>query len=285
MSSVAAGVALAALASVLFNAAIVIQAREAREVPQEHGLHVSLIGRLLRRPRWLLGAALGLTAFPLQTIALLWAPLTAVQPADATGLLVLLFLGVRLLHERVGRRELIAVVSIAVGIVALTIAAPKRQVTHVNGADVLVPMLIVAVVALAPLVFRRWVGANSIAVVVSAGAAFALGAFCAKIVADAIDRKAWGGMVIAVAIAAVASLVGTLSEQSALQRRQATQVAPIIFAIELLVPVALAVLVVGEDWERSSTIGIVVALALVVGGALSLARTPTVARLLGEAGS
>jgi hypothetical protein len=62
-------------------------------------------------------------------------------------------------------------------------------------------------------------------------------------------------------------------------------VAPIIFAIELLVPVALAVLVVGEDWERSSTVGIVVALALVVGGALSLARTPTVARLLGEAGS
>ena len=61
--------------------------------------------------------------------------------------------------------------------------------------------------------------------------------------------------------------------------------APIIFAIELLVPVALAVLVVGEDWERSSLVAILAALALVVGGALALARTPTVARLLGEAGS
>ena len=285
MSSVVAGVALAALASVLFNLAIVIQAREAREIPQELGLHVSLIGRLLRRPRWLLGAALGLMAFPLQTIALLWAPLTAVQPADAAGLLVLLFLGSRMLHERVGRREVAAVVSIVAGIVILTIAAPKRQVTQVDAADVILPMLAVAAIALAPLLGRRWIGAGSLAVVVGSGFAFALGAFCAKIVADAIDRKAWGAMVVALGLAAVAALVGTLSEQTALQRRQATQVAPIIFAIELLVPVALAVLVVGEDWERSSTIGIVAALALVVGGALSLARTPTVARLLGEAGS
>jgi drug/metabolite transporter (DMT)-like permease len=284
MGSVIAGVGLAALASLLFNAAIVIQAQEARAVPQEYGLHLSLIGRLLRRRRWLLGTALGLMAFPLQTIALLWAPLTAVQPADAAGLLLLLFLGARTLHERVGRREVVAVASIVIGIVALTIAAPKRAVSQVEGAEVLLPMFAVAVVALAPLVLRRWVGASSIGVVVGAGFAFALGAFCAKIVADAIDRHAWGVLLLGLAVAGLAALTGTLSEQTALQRRQATQVAPIIFAIELLVPVALAVLVVGEDWERSSLFGIVAGLVLVVGGAIALARTPTVARLL-EAGS
>jgi drug/metabolite transporter (DMT)-like permease len=283
MSSVVAGVALAAVASVLFNLAIVIQAREAREVHRSSGVQLSLLVRLMRRPRWLLGSVLGLLAFPLQTIALLWAPLTAVQPADAAGLLVLLFLGTRMLHESVGRREVLAVVAIVVGIVVLTIAAPKREVTHVKGAEVIVPMLLVALIALSPLALRRWVGASSRFVVLGAGFAFALGAFCAKIVADAIDRKAWAAMVVAVGLAAAAAAVGTLSEQTALQRRQATQVAPIIFAIELLVPVALAVLVVGEDWERSSLAGILVALALVVGGALSLARTPTVARLLGEA--
>src|SRR5918911_1534801 len=133
MSSVVAGVALAALASVLFNLAIVIQAQEAREVHREPGVHLSLLPRLLRRRRWLLGSALGLAAFPLQTIALLWAPLTAVQPADAAGLLVLLLLGSRTLHEHVGRREVIAVVAIVAGIVILTIAAPKREVTHVGG--------------------------------------------------------------------------------------------------------------------------------------------------------
>lgn len=283
MGSVIAGVALACLASVLFNAAIVIQASEVREVPLEHGLHISLIARLLRRPRWLLGAALGLMAFPLQTIALLWAPLTAVQPADAAGLLVLLFLGSRTLHESVGRREVLAVVAIIVGIVLLTAAAPKREVTQVDGAKVLVPMLLVALVAVAPLAFRRWLGASSIAVVVGSGFAFALGAFCAKIVADAISRHAWGVMVGVLAVAALSSLAGTITEQTALQRRPATRVAPVIFAIELLVPVVLAVIVVGEDWERSSLTGILVALALVVGGAFTLGRAPTVARMI-EAG-
>jgi drug/metabolite transporter (DMT)-like permease len=284
MGSVVAGVALAALASVLFNTAIVIQASEAREVPDDYGLKLSLIGRLLRRPRWLLGAALGLLAFPLQTVALLWAPLTAVQPADAAGLLVLLFLGARMLHERVGRREVLAVVAIVVGIVVMTIAAPKRHVTQVDSSDVLLPMAAVALVALAPLLLRRWIGADSMGVVLGAGFAFALGAFCAKILADAIDRQAWLAAAVMVGLAALAALAGTVSEQTALQRRQATQVAPIIFAVELLVPVALAVLVVGEDWERSSAIGILAALVLVVGGAFTLGRTPTVARLL-EAGS
>ena len=284
MGSAVAGVALAALASVLFNLAIVIQASEAREVPDEHGLRLSLIGRLLRRPRWLFGAALGLLAFPLQTVALLWAPLTAVQPADAAGLLVLLFLGARMLHEHVGRREVLAVVAIVVGIVVMTIAAPKRQVTEVDSSEVLLPMAAVAVVALAPLLLRRWIGGDSMAVVLGAGFAFALGAFCAKILADSIDSEAWLAAVVMVGLAALAALAGALTEQTALQRRQATQVAPIIFVVELLVPVALAVLVVGEDWDRSSAVGILAALTLVVGGAFTLGRTPTVARLL-EAGS
>jgi drug/metabolite transporter (DMT)-like permease len=284
MGSVIAGVALAALASVLFNAAIVLQASEAREVPDEHGLRLSLIGKLVRRPRWLVGVVLGISAFPLQTVALLWAPLTAVQPADATGLLVLLFLGARTLGERVGPREVAAVAGIVVGIVVLTIAAPEREVTQVDGTEVLVPMALVALVALAPIVFRRRIGADSILVVMGAGFAFALGAFCAKIVADGIDREAWLAVVLVVGVAALAAFAGTLTEQTALQRRQATQVAPIIFAVELLVPVALAVLVVGEDWEGSSVVGIVAGLVLVVGGAATLGRTPTVARML-EAGS
>src|SRR2546423_7835696 len=100
------GVALACLASGLFNAAIAIQAIEAREVPQEQGLSLTLIGSLLRRRRWLVGTALSLLAFPAQAGALLLAPLTAVQPADGAGLLFLLYLGSRRLGERVGRNEI-----------------------------------------------------------------------------------------------------------------------------------------------------------------------------------
>src|SRR4051812_41770273 len=235
MSSVVLGVALAAVASVLFNLAIVIQAQEARETPQEreHGLQLSLIVRLLRRPRWLLGTALGLLAFPLQTVALLFAPLTAVQPADAAGLLVLLFLGTRILHEKVGRREIAAVVAIVTGIVILTIAAPKREVTQVDGASVLLPLLAVAIVGLAPLLLRRWIGASSILVVAGAGFAFALSAFCAKIVADALDRGSWPPLLLGVGLAGPAGAPRPPSGQTPPPRRPAPPGAPVPFAIEV----------------------------------------------------
>jgi drug/metabolite transporter (DMT)-like permease len=280
MGSTVAGVALAALASVMFNAAIVIQAREARQVSNRHGLRLSLLRRLLVRRRWLMGTALGATAFPLQTLALLLAPLTAVQPADATGLLVLLFLGSRVLGERVGGREIAAVAAIVVGIVVLTLAAPEREVTKIEGVDVLLPLIGVAAVALLPFALRRWLGTHSMLVVVAAGFAFALAAFCAKLVADALSDARWLALVVALAVAALAALAGTVSEQTALQRRPATAVAPVIFAIELLVPVALAVVVVGEDWGASSVPGIAAALALVTAGSFALGRTPSVAKMI-----
>src|SRR3954470_13860732 len=152
MGSTVIGAALACLASCLFNAAIAIQALEARKVAQQHGLRLSLLRRLINRTRWLGGTALAALALPLQTVALLFAPLTVVQPCDAAGLLLLLYLGTRMLGERVGPREIAGVVAIVAGIVILTLASPPREVTHPSGSSVLVPLLVVAAVALSPFV-------------------------------------------------------------------------------------------------------------------------------------
>jgi drug/metabolite transporter (DMT)-like permease len=276
------GVALACLASTFFNAAVVLQAREARAVPHEQGLHLSLLASLAQRRRWLLGIALQLLAFALQTGALLLAPLTAVQPADAAGLLLLLYLGSRHLGEGVGRAEILAVVSIVCGIVGLAIAAPKRHITNVDTPDIVdvwLPLAALALAAVAPYLLRNRRDAGSRLVIIGAGFAFALSAFCAKLLADSLAKHAWASLVLVAAVAAFGGAIGTLSEQSALQRRQATQVAPLVFVIELLVPVGLAVTVVGEDWSASPAwIGI--CLALVTLGTVALARTPTIAQLI-----
>jgi len=274
------GVALACLASTLFNAAIAIQALEARAVAPEHGLRFSLMGTLARRRRWRVGIAVQVLAFPIQTAALLLAPLTAVQPADAAGLLLLLYLGSRSLGERVGRTEILAVVSIVAGIVGLALAAPKRQVTHVEASEVWLPLAGVAIVALAPYAVRRWRGTGSRLVVVGAGFAFALSAFAMKLVADAISRNAWGALAVVLVVAVLGGALGVLSEQSALQLRQATQVAPIIFAIELLVPVLLAVTVVGRGTGASRRRGSPSALPWSRQEPSRSARTPTIAQLI-----
>ena len=91
----ALGIVAAVAASLFYNASIALQALEVREVPDEHSLRLSLIGKLLRNRRWLGATALGLAGWPLEIVALLLAPLTVVQPCLASGLILLLWLGAK----------------------------------------------------------------------------------------------------------------------------------------------------------------------------------------------
>src|SRR6476646_10126020 len=113
---VALGITAAVGASVLYNTSIALQALEAREVPGEHSLRLSLIGRLVRNKRWLGATALGLAGWPLEIVALLLAPLTVVQPCLASGLILLLWLGATRLGEKPGLREWTAVAAIVIGV-------------------------------------------------------------------------------------------------------------------------------------------------------------------------
>jgi hypothetical protein len=77
----------------------------------------------------------------------------------------------------------------------------------------------------------------------------------------------------------VASLLALLSEMSALQQRRVTEVAPLVFVIEVVIPVLLAPVVVGEVWTGSllGAAGVLAGLAAVVAGAVVLTSSSTVA--------
>src|SRR5580765_6248828 len=109
MTSALLGTGAACAASSLYNAGLALQALDAREAPGEEGLRLSLLGRLVRRRRWLVGTALNVLGWPLQTVALVFAPLALVQPALAFGLVLLLGIAAHQLGERVGTREVAAV--------------------------------------------------------------------------------------------------------------------------------------------------------------------------------
>src|SRR6185369_16479183 len=85
------GIVLGAAAACCFDGAVAIQALEARKAPG--------VVRLVKSPRWLAATALSIAGWPLQVAALAVAPLAIVQPSLALGLVLLLFLGVRMLGE------------------------------------------------------------------------------------------------------------------------------------------------------------------------------------------
>ena len=127
------GIVAAVGASTLYSLGIALQAVDAKEAPREEYLRLALVRYLLRRTRWLAGTALSILGWPLQVVALLLAPLVVVQPALATGLLVLLFLAQRMLGEHAGRYEYLAMGAIVIGVVGAALSAPPRSATHTSG--------------------------------------------------------------------------------------------------------------------------------------------------------
>jgi drug/metabolite transporter (DMT)-like permease len=291
----ALGIAAAVAASLLYNTSIALQALEVRQVPGEHSLRVSLIGRLVRNRRWLGATALGLVGWPLEIAALLLAPLTVVQPCLASGLILLLWLGATKLDERPGWREWVAVAAIVAGVAGVALAAPERTTNHAGTAAIAFALVLVALPVGAPYLLRgprdrrdqagahapRW----ATLAVISAGCGYAWTAIASKLLTDEL---AAGAILVAIAWLATAAAsegVALLSEMSALQRRPATHVAPAMFAIQIIVPVLLAPLIFGESWGATPLGGgaLVAFMALAVAGTILLASSRSVGVVLESA--
>jgi hypothetical protein len=279
----ALGIAAAIGASLLYNTSIALQALEARDVPHEHSLRPSLIGRLLRNRRWLGATGLGLLGWPLEVVALLLAPLTVVQPCLVSGLILLLWLGATRLGEKPGRREFLAVAAIIGGVAGIAWAAPERTTNHAGALAIALALVLIALPIAAPYVRGR-TSAGRLAVV-SAGFGYAWTAIASKLLTDEL---AAGTLLLAaawLATAAASEGLALLSEMSALQRRAATHVAPVMFAIQVLVPVVLAPLIFMEKWSTTPLDGaaLVGFVAIVLAGTVLLAGSKAVGAVLESA--
>ncbi|HET9120722.1 MAG TPA: DMT family transporter [Solirubrobacterales bacterium] len=286
----ALGFALALAAACCYETGYALQALEARRAPPERALRPSLVGHLLRRPVWVGGIALALLGWPLQIAALSQAPLTLVQPVLALGLLLLLALGVRVLGESVGPREVLAVVLIIGSVAVFAWAAPRDTADVERSTGLVVALASLIGVTLAPYAISlvRRSAHPMLLLVASAGAADGLAAFVAKIVAQDASDGALVGVVLWAGLVAAVVIIGLISESTALQRFAATRVAPTVLVMQIVIPVVLAPLVGGEGWGDTPLGGAVLGAALVAIalGAGLLASSPAVAQLaVGEAES
>lgn len=284
MESTALGAVAALAATALFSAGLILQAIETRRVEPRHSLHLSLIARLMCRPRWLLGTSLMLLGFPLHVCALLLAPLTVVQPALAAGLLVLLAVGARTPGENVGRKEVVGVAAIIGGVAGMTFTAPERAPLETQAGPLVAALAVLAAVTLVPYALARMREENdpSLATLATfaAAASYAFSGLTTKLVADAVGSGdgpvAFGWLAVTAAVAGL----GFLGQLTALQRRSATQVGPVIYVVPVVVPVLLAPFVTGEDWAATPLGGgaLIAALLVVCAGTALVSASSAVHR-------
>jgi len=275
------GLGAALAAAGFYSAGVSLQAFEARRTPERHFLRLSLLRILVRRRLWLAGIALDACGWVLQTVALGLAPLTLVQPVVALGLVFLLAIGVGVLGGRLGGLETAGVAAIVAGIVGLGVTAPGRHAHHAHGTKLAAVLAVLGAAALLPhgvAMLRR----SGAAVAVGAGLAFSWDGLATKFAADEFTARRFGVFAAWFVGMAAAAGLGTLAESSAFQRRPATQVAPIVFGVTTLVPVALAPALADERWSGSAATraGIVLSLVAVLAGIVLVARSAAVAAVL-----
>ncbi len=278
---IAVGALVAFCSAICAATAIVLQSTEAHTAPAEHSLKLSLLFSLARRRRWVIGTALVILAWPLQVVALSFAPITVVQPILASFQLVLVILARVWLKERAGWRELGGALAIVAGVTVVIVAAPHRSVLHPPAGRLIPPLVIIGAGALIGYALGRIHDRRGLELTIAAGLGYAWVDFADKLLSNAITSHE-----TLTAVAWIVAIVGFgvtafLGEQSALAHRPAVQVGPLIGALEEPLPVLLALWGGVEAWGGgvARATALIAGLVLVGVGVVVLARSPTVAHI------
>jgi drug/metabolite transporter (DMT)-like permease len=275
------GLAAAIWAAILFNVGIALQAIEARRAPKSLGLKVGLVGHLLQRPLWLLGAALGIVGFGPQLVALAYAPFAVVQTTLTAGLALLLFIATRFLGEHVGRAALAGVGLMIAGVALVSWGAPQHSETHRTA---LAPILVVAataIVAFSPFVLRRFGVEHGLLLAIASGVGFAGTNIATKLASDDIGKSHWANASGWGVVVAVLGVCATVTTMSAIQRAAAAMVVPVSTAVQTFLPIVLEPLLLHEHYRTFWTqlLPVAAGVAVAVAGVALVGRDRAVSEL------
>jgi drug/metabolite transporter (DMT)-like permease len=123
------GIALALLSTTAYNYGLIVEKQALVQLPAvQGGRVVSFVVSLVTSPRWLAGFTLMLFGLAFQVLALIFAPVTLVQPVIAAGVAVVLVLSRLVLRERLGRLQYVCVAVMALSVVLLALSAEGTPV-------------------------------------------------------------------------------------------------------------------------------------------------------------
>jgi drug/metabolite transporter (DMT)-like permease len=279
------GILIMLVASAAYNSAPIALRAGTRSLP-DHSVP-ALLRAVLTSRAGILGLALSLGGWGLEVLALTLIPLTLARSLLATGLVLMLALAWRELHEAVRWQGILGVLAIVGGIAAIAAVSPSRSTTEPTALQWTAVLIVLAPPVLAPYVLRatrRSVGTITLAV--SAGSAYAVSALCSKALANGLESGRVLVALVALTAAAICAILGFVGELGALRRGEAAAVAPVYRALQILTPIACAPLLFGERWPADAGARglLAVGLAATIGGVMLVShRHSPITRAAAEA--
>jgi drug/metabolite transporter (DMT)-like permease len=239
------GIGLALLSTTAYNYGLIVEKQALGQLPAiGAGRILSFVASLATSPRWLAGFMLMLFGLAFQVLALIFAPVTLVQPVIAAGVAVVLVLSRLVLHERLGRLQYVCVAVMALSVVLLALSAEGApvQVGHqVSGVRLTIIAVVsvlfalgFAVSALGASGRKHAQPGSGVAFGIATGLLYGVAALAIKGVSGTLlHHHGIGGTVVALLsspypyVMAGCSAAGLLLFQTALQRCRISIVAPV----------------------------------------------------------
>lgn len=243
------------------------------------GRGVRWLLRLVRQPRWLLGAAFAGMGVGLHVLALSQGPVSVIQPVGTVGLLFALIVKAVLDRRRPGRSQLVGGAAIVVGLVGLLLALPPGPKGAGLATQAAVLLTAATLVVAGTAVGISWLAdsrsVRAAALAFAAGTTFGVGSALVGVVGHRMltDPSAiadWLTLLVLVLLT-----TGGLAQQHAYRMRRFA----LTFAmLEIADPVAAAtvgVLVLGEPAPGSAAAAAWMALSAtgIVAGVAGIARS------------
>jgi drug/metabolite transporter (DMT)-like permease len=264
------GLLSAFAAAVLYGAGTILQAVGVRRAAAAQGEGV---WRRLRAGRlYALGLVLDSVGFLASIVALRTLPLFVVESAIASSVAVTAALAVVFLGVRLTSREVVALVAVGIGLVALAVSARAETAAPLSGlAPWVVLGSVVPVAGLGVVGLRLGGSAGAASLAATAGFGFGGVGIAARVVE--IPPALWRLVLDPLSWALVAfSLIAIVAYAAALQRGSVTTVAAMTFAVETVVPAAIGLVWLGDRVRPGAGPIALLGFLLTLGGSIALAR-------------
>ena len=270
------GVILVLASTLAYNGSAVLLAAEARRQEEGKVLFVA-VGKRLRGAS---AIALNLVGWVLEVSALTLVPLTLARILNTAGLAFLLGLTRLTLKETLGRREVLGVAFVGLGIIAVGFAPPHRGSYNPGVLEWILLFAVLGPGILLPVVLKllsRSVG--PLLGATAGGLAYALSGILNKEVADVFRSAGIVSIVLIVGVIAGLGFWGFVVELDALKSGRASVVVPIVMALHTVVPIVVAPLLFGEVWPAGLFLRLLLGggIALTIIGTVVLSSSPHVA--------
>ena len=262
------------MAALVGGIAVLLQAQSARA--EDHSGHLGLLATLVRRPRYVAGLGCMFAGFVFGALALRTMPLFAVQAGWSSSLAVTAVLAVLMIGARLKGRDMAAIVAVGLGLVAVSFASRHgHSRLQLEGLGRLLPLVgVLLLLWLGQLLARRreaWVGP---VLGVLAGSCFSVVGLCVRALAGGVHHHGWEALLHRPLLwtIPVAGFAGLHLSTVALTKSSVVAVTSALIASEVVVAGILGVTLAGDHAKPGLAWLALLGVAMVLVGALDLAR-------------